>query len=201
MRGHALWQHEPPEIVLQTEDRSEVVARLEPSRAKDQHSFSATLDGEVVAANAGARLDLMIGATVKRDVLFSTAARRSELHFPMCLPGAAARPARWTMSAAIGAEPATETRSGSAGAKALYFENSSCSERRAVSVRLVWDGLGPEDRLGRRSMTPGDLTRGNSSVDVTINGRNAVTATGWLDRRSASTALPDRSCSIRPSIR
>jgi hypothetical protein len=157
--------------------RSKVVASLEPGRAKDQHSFSAMLDGEMVAANAGACLDLMIGATVKRDVLFFTASRRSELHFPMCLPAAAASPARWTMSATIGAEPAKEARSGSTGAKTLYFENSSCSERRAVSGRLVWDGLGPEDRLGGLSMTPG-----NSSVDVTINGRNAVTATGWLDK-------------------
>jgi hypothetical protein len=181
LRGHDLWQGGPPALVLRSEDRNTVIAELRPSRVKDDHSLSATLDGAAVAANPGACLDLVVTATVKRDILFVyTVEKLTELHIPMCMPPASAT--GWMMSAAVGVEPVGEARVGLAGAKTIYLENSSCEERRPVSARLVWDARAPEDRLGKLSLSAGDLTRGNSSVEVVVSGKNAVTATGWLDK-------------------
>lgn len=186
--GHGLWRDAPPELLLQTQEGN-VVATLQPERDNDDDAFSARLEPSVVAANAGACLALAATIMTKRDILFVyRKSERTELLLPMCMPSASA--ASWMMSANIRSDPAKEVVSGAAGAKTVYFENTSCADRQTISGRLVWDGLTADERLTSVAWSAGDLTRGNNHVTVALDGSHAVAVSGWLDKATCIDGSP-----------
>jgi hypothetical protein len=188
VRGRELWQDAPPELVLRTQEGA-TVATLQAEREGDDNAFSARLEPSIVAANAGACLTLAASITTKRDFLFVyTKREHTELLLPMCMPQVS--PVRWMMSANIRSDAPKQVVQGAAGAKTVYFENSSCADRQTISARLVWDGLTADQRLTSLAWSAGELTRGNNQVAVALDGSHGVAVSGWLDRATCIDGSP-----------
>jgi hypothetical protein len=182
--GFHLWTNHAPDVAVQSEDRSAVVAQISPERASNDDSFSAVLDPATVAANAGKCLDLKITAIQQHYFLFiPTGSDRAELHMPICIPQDYE-----TAWAAIGSYSSTTTRNnsdlGTRPSQIFYFDNSSCEDRKTVADRKVWSEIASDQSITNIDKTLGNLMSNQSNVNLSVTSNNAVSAAGWLDTAS-----------------
>ena len=187
VKGFKLWtdRNYPPIVKLQSADRATTFQTPTTQPAGNDGSFSIVLDGSTLKDNAGQCLQLSVEARERTGFVFKKT-ETTQLYLPMCI--SPSFKTEFIVESGISYDT-TETKTEWLGEQEFRDDNSSCENRKNVSISRQWD-LPAGGRIVEISVRQGEFHRHDSGVNFAITSSNTVAGNGWIDTADCTRICP-----------
>ena len=179
VKGFHLWVKIPPlvSITKGPENNSQLISKLDPSRATDDNSYRITISKDLVSQNAGSCIYLQTTPRKKSGLLGLGQTNLNTLIVPMCIPQTTTMKVRLTAQIVYDV-PSQDTHPLDPF-KNFRFDNADCGHTHSVSHSEGWplpSGFAIISVESRKSEQRND----NNNIQFSFNG-NTITAAGTQD--------------------